>query len=72
MPVNVTTSIAFLVLPPILDLARVTAWICRRLHLPRIANWLLDRRLLLRTAVSARVEAATLNDLLDVPQRWFG
>jgi hypothetical protein len=59
-PINVLLS-------PILVLARITAWICRRLRLPRVADWLLDRRLLLGTAVSARVEAAILNDLLEVP-----
>lgn len=59
-PVNV-------VLSPILVLARIAAWICRKLRLARVANWLIARRLLLRTAVSARVEAAILNELLDVP-----
>ncbi len=59
-PINVLLS-------PILVLARIAAWICRRLHLLREADWLLRRRLLLRTAVSARVEVAILNDLLDVP-----
>jgi hypothetical protein len=59
-PINV-------VLSPILVLARITAWICRKLRMPRVADWLLDRRLLLRTAVSARVEAAILSELLDVP-----
>jgi hypothetical protein len=59
-PVNV-------VLSPILVLARIAAWICRKLRLARVSGWLLDRRLLLRTAVSARVEAAILHELLDVP-----
>lgn len=59
-PVNVLLS-------PILVLAKITAWICRKLRLARASDWILERRLLLRTAVSSRVEAAILNDLLDVP-----
>ncbi|MDO9524326.1 MAG: hypothetical protein Q7J57_02105 [Gemmobacter sp.] len=59
-PVNV-------VLSPILVLIRMAAWICRKLRMARVADWLLARRLLLRTAVSARVEAAILKELLDVP-----
>jgi hypothetical protein len=59
-PVNVMLS-------PILVLARIAAWICRKLHLARAADWLMARRLLLRTAVSARVEAAILHELLEVP-----
>ncbi len=59
-PINVMLS-------PILLLARGLAWICRKLRWARAADWLADRRLLLRTAVSARVEAAILGELLDVP-----
>jgi len=59
-PVNVALS-------PVLVLARVMAWVCRRLNLPRLAGWLGRRRILLRTRVSARIEAAILTDLLDVP-----
>ncbi|TGD42430.1 hypothetical protein EEB11_14230 [Pseudotabrizicola sediminis] len=59
-PVNV-------VLSPILVLVRLGAWICRKLGMARMAGWLLARRLLLRTAVSARVEAAILTELLDAP-----
>lgn len=59
-PVNV-------VLSPILVLARMAAWICQKLRMARVSDWLLARRLLLRTAVSARVEAAILHELLDVP-----
>ncbi len=59
-PVNV-------VLSPILVLARLAAWICRKLRMARVSDWLLARRLLLRTAVSAQVEAAILRELLDVP-----
>lgn len=59
-PVNVFLS-------PILVFVRVCAWVCRKLRMARAADWLMDRRLLLRTAVSARVEAAILRELLDVP-----
>jgi hypothetical protein len=59
-PVNVLMS-------PILLLARLSAWICRRLHRHRAADWLSRRRFLLRTAVAARVETAVLTELLDVP-----
>lgn len=59
-PINVLLS-------PILVLARIAAWICGKLRFVRLAGWLLDRRLLLRTAVSARVEAAIFNELLNVP-----
>ena len=59
-PVNVLMA-------PVLVLARLGAWICRRLRLRRAANWLIRRRLLLRTAVAARVEAAILTELLEVP-----
>jgi hypothetical protein len=58
-PVNV-------VLSPLLLLVRGLAWMCRKLRMPRVADWLLARRLLLRTAVAARVEAAILVELLDV------
>jgi len=59
-PVNVLLS-------PILVLARLSAWPLRKFRLYRSADWLLHRRLLLRTAVSAKVEAAILNEFLDVP-----
>ncbi|MBD3765942.1 MAG: hypothetical protein IE927_14805 [Rhodobacterales bacterium] len=59
-PVNVMLS-------PLLVLMRIGAWACGRLHVPRAAAWLGSRRLLLRTAVAARVEAAILTDLLEVP-----
>jgi hypothetical protein len=58
---------ANVLLSPILVLARLSAWGFRRLRLHRAANWLLYRQILLRTAVSARVEAAILRELLDVP-----
>lgn len=59
-PVNVLLS-------PILVVVRLCAWICRKLRLHGVANWLQNRRLLLRTAVSARVELAILSELLEVP-----
>jgi hypothetical protein len=59
-PVNVLLS-------PVLFVARVLAWLCRRLWLHGAANWLMRRRLMLRTAVSARVERLVLIELLDVP-----
>jgi len=59
-PVNVMLS-------PVLLLARAGAWTCRKLRMVRAADWLGGRRLLLRTAVSARVETAILGELLEVP-----
>jgi hypothetical protein len=59
-PVNALMS-------PILLLARLAAWICRRVGLHGAALWLSRRRFLLRTAVAARIEAAVLTELLDVP-----
>ncbi len=59
-PVNVLLS-------PVLVLVRLLAWVCGKLRLTRPARWLQRRRLLLRTAVSARVEAAILTELLGVP-----
>ena len=59
-PVNVLMS-------PILVLAGLSAWTCRRLRLHAAADWLNRRRFLLRTAVAARVETAVLTELLKVP-----
>ena len=59
-PVNVLLS-------PILVIARLSGWLCRLLGLRRAADWLLSRKLLLRTAVAATVEAAILAELLRVP-----
>ena len=59
-PMNVLLS-------PVLLLAQLSGWVCRRLRLSRAADWLSHRKLLLRTAVSAKVEAAILTDLLQVP-----
>ncbi|NKX44810.1 DUF6635 family protein [Roseicyclus persicicus] len=59
-PVNV-------VLSPVLVLTRLAALVARLTGARRAAAWLGGRRLLLRTAVAARVEAAVLEDLLEVP-----
>ena len=59
-PVNVLLS-------PILVLARLLAWLCRRVGLRRTASWLMSRKLLLRTAVAARVETLILSELIGVP-----
>lgn len=58
---------ANVLLSPVLLLARLAAWGCRRLRLHRAAGWLARRRFLLRTAVAARLEAAILTELLDIP-----
>ncbi|SEN20959.1 hypothetical protein SAMN04488003_11140 [Loktanella fryxellensis] len=59
-PVNV-------LLAPVALVLRALAWVLTRLRLPRAAAMLRRPRLLLRTAVAARVEALVLADLLDVP-----
>jgi hypothetical protein len=59
-PVNVLMA-------PVLLLARLSAWICRRLRLHAAADWLSRRRLFLSTAVDARVETAVLTELPEVP-----
>lgn len=59
-PLNVIMS-------PLLLLTRLMTWVCRRLGLGRAADWLGRRRLILRTDVAARVEAAVLTELLHVP-----
>ena len=58
---------ANVVLSPVLLLVRVAGWVCNRLRLSGAAGWLARRRILLRTDVAARVEAAVLAELLDVP-----
>lgn len=58
-PLNVLLS-------PLHVLARLMGWICRLLRLRRTANFLLHRQILLRTAVSAKVEAAILAELFAV------
>lgn len=59
-PVNVLLS-------PVLVLVRMSAWLCGRLGLRSASGWLRRRRVLLRTAVSARVEGAILSELCGVP-----
>lgn len=59
-PVNV-------VLSPILLLTRGAAFLCRKLGARAAAAWLGQRRILLRTAVAARVEALIVTDLLNLP-----
>lgn len=56
-----------ILLAPVLVLVRALGWLARRLGRLRLAGWLASRRVLLRTAVAVRVEAAVLRDLLDVP-----
>ncbi|MDA3856866.1 MAG: hypothetical protein PF480_01155 [Roseovarius sp.] len=58
-PINVMLS-------PVLVLTRIAAFICRRIRLPTISNWLTGRRILLPTAVSRRVEVLIATDLLDL------
>jgi hypothetical protein len=53
-------------LSPLLVLVRLAAGACFALRMPRPGTWLRDRRILLRTDVSAQVEAAILRDLLGV------
>lgn len=57
-PVNVLLS-------PVLLLVRLSGWLCRKAGLRRAGDWLGRCRLLLRTAVAARLEAAIRAELLD-------
>jgi hypothetical protein len=59
-PVNVLLS-------PVLFLTRMLAWLCRTIGLRRAASWLMRRKLMLRTAVAARVETLILSELIGVP-----
>lgn len=59
-PVNVLLS-------PVLVMARLAGWLCHVARLRRVATWLRARKLLLRTAVAAKIEAAILSELLQVP-----
>jgi hypothetical protein len=54
-------------LAPVFLLTRLIAHICLRMNLLRIGGWFAQRRILLRTAVSQRVEALIVTDLLGVP-----
>lgn len=55
------------VLSPVLVLARLLAVLCDVLRLRQAARWLRGRRIVLRTQVGARVEAAVVAELLSVP-----
>lgn len=54
-------------LAPVFLLTRLIAYVCLRLSLHRIGCWFAQRRILLRTAVSRRVESLIVTDLLGVP-----
>jgi hypothetical protein len=64
---DIARAPANLLLSPVLVLSRLLAWLLGRVGLRRASSWLRGRRILMRTAVAARVEAAVLVDLLDVP-----
>jgi hypothetical protein len=64
---DIWRSPANVFLSPVFVLTRLAAWICDRLRLAGAAVWLRNRRLQVRTAVAAKVEAAVLTELLDVP-----
>ena len=54
-------------LAPIFLLTRLVAYACLRLRWRRIGGWFARRRIILRTAVAARVEALIVTDLLVLP-----
>jgi hypothetical protein len=58
---------ANLLLSPVLVLVRVLGWLCGRFGLHAMSAWLRGRRILLRTSVAARLEAAILSELCGVP-----
>lgn len=58
---------ANVVLAPLVLLLRLGSFAAARLRQPRLAVWLAERPVLLRTEVSARVEAAFLAEVLAVP-----
>lgn len=58
-PVNVMLS-------PVFVLTRMLAFLCCWKGPTEVANWLYARRILLRTAVSRRVEFSIVTDLLDL------
>jgi hypothetical protein len=64
---DIARAPANLFLSPVLVLSRGIAWVLGRVGLRRAADWLWRRRILMRTDVAARVEAAVLAELLDVP-----
>lgn len=55
------------VLSPILVLTRIAAYACRRAGRHRTADWLVRRRIILRTTVARRVEVLIVTELLDLP-----
>ncbi len=59
-PLNVALS-------PILVLTRIAAYLCRRAGWRGSADWLVRRRILLRTSVARRVEVLIVTHLLDMP-----
>jgi hypothetical protein len=59
-PLNVALS-------PIFLLTRIAAYVCRRAGWRGSADWLIRRRILLRTSVARRVEVLILTDLLGLP-----
>lgn len=64
---DIARAPANLFLSPVLVVSRGLAWVLGRVGLRRAADWLRRRRILMRTDVAARVEAAVLTELLDVP-----
>ncbi|MBM2294438.1 hypothetical protein JQX09_21160 [Sulfitobacter pseudonitzschiae] len=54
-------------LGPVFLLTRLISYLCLRLRLRRVGGWLARRRILLRTAVAARVETLIVTDLLGLP-----
>lgn len=59
-PINV-------ILSPLLVLTRILAFIFRQIGLTVLANWLAGLRIMLRTAVSRKVELCIVTDLLELP-----
>lgn len=60
-PVNVLLS-------PVFVLTRIASYLCALVGLQRVASWLAQRRILLRTAVSQLVEIRIATDLLELPK----
>lgn len=60
-PLNVLLS-------PLFVLTRIAAYLCGLVGLQSGASWLARRQILLRTAVSQRVEARIATDLLELPK----
>lgn len=54
-------------LAPVFLLTRLIAWLCLQLGWRSVGGWFARRRILLRTAVAARVEALIVTDLLGLP-----